>query len=121
MTDEIVCYDPRDPTQIENDSATWKSTRNPALIAAHLSSPCAHQQPTFWEGVKALANLCDEPVPLGRAYLRHRLGVMSGFSAESTFVDDLVALESTMHVRDPDDAPLDTLKGDSEIIWGKKS
>jgi hypothetical protein len=74
MREKIVCFDPRDPSQSENDTATWKSTRNPALIAAHLSSPEAHRQSGFWEWVKQAADICDAPVKTSYAVVRADYG-----------------------------------------------
>ncbi|QSY98604.1 hypothetical protein J2J97_32385 (plasmid) [Rhizobium bangladeshense] len=59
-------YDPRDPTQNVDDPATWKETNNPALHAAHYARQMAHSlaplADTFWKGVEASANYCDQPV-----------------------------------------------------------
>ena len=60
---DLVCFDPRDPSQVERDPATWKPTDNPALIGAHYT-PAYARPPGFWEAVKVTADHCDAPIEM---------------------------------------------------------
>lgn len=76
---EYVCFDPRDPAQMEDDRSTWRLSRNPILILAtlHFESQ-ARKTPMDWEKVSLLAEFCsdfsiDGPemrTPVGLAFAR---------------------------------------------------
>lgn len=60
------CFDPRDEDQDIDDRATWKFTRNPALIwARYRTHPYGRNKPSSsinWEMVAAQASICDQTV-----------------------------------------------------------
>lgn len=60
------CFDPRDGTQNINSPATWKFTRNPALIwASFRTHPYGRNKPKEsinWEKVAEQADICDQTV-----------------------------------------------------------
>jgi hypothetical protein len=57
----IPCFDPRDPSQSVDDSATWRPTDSAVLITATmlLTGPDEGLHSVSWEKVAALADLCD--------------------------------------------------------------
>ena len=57
----VRAFDPRDPDQSPAEPATWKTTDNPALIAAHAIGGTfdAPVITDYWRNVAAHADICD--------------------------------------------------------------
>lgn len=69
-------FDPRDLTQDVNVPATWKATKNAALIAAgYLMHELGRDLPAAnidWDSVSRSANICDEDVALASGLSENR-------------------------------------------------
>ncbi len=59
---KLVCYDPRDASQVESDPSTWRASDNVALVLAH-HTPAEVRPSGYWNWIKTLADYCDEVVP----------------------------------------------------------